>query len=49
MNFQGYMGQKGQFETGELNQDTGYFMGQGRQEILATKLNKDGMERLVRS
>ena len=28
----------GQFETGELNQDTGYFMGQGRQEILAIKV-----------
>ena len=39
----------GQFETGELNQDTGYFMGQGRQEILAMKLIKDEMERLMRS
>ena len=24
-------------EIGELSQDTGYFMGQGREEILATK------------
>ena len=27
----------GQFEIGKLNQDTGYFMGQGRQEISAVK------------